>query len=121
MLDIAHADGSGGRTLSQLARIDVLILDDWDMMPSDPDARHDLLEVIDDRTGKSTLIASQLPIEHRHAWLGDPTVADAILDRLFHRSQRISHNGQSLRKTHPPGTPDHKPSRPSRIESDATH
>lgn len=99
MLRIAHADGSFGRILTQLARIDVLILDDWGMTPLDQAARHDLLEVIDDRTtGKSTLITSQLPIEHWHAWLNDPTLADAILDRLVHRSHRISLKGESLRR-----------------------
>ena len=99
MLRIAHADGSFGRVLAQLARIDVLVLDDWGMTPLDQAARHDLLEVIDDRsTSKSTLITSQLPIDHWHAWLNDPTVADAILDRLVHRSHRIALKGDSLRK-----------------------
>ena len=98
-LRMAHADGSFGRVLVQLARIDVLILDDWGMTPLDQAARHDLLEVIDDRsTSKSTLITSQLPIEHWHAWLNDPTVADAILDRLVHRSHRIALKGESLRR-----------------------
>jgi len=104
MLRIAHADGSFGRTLAQLARIDVLILDDWAMTPLDQAARHDLLEVIDDRTRKSTVITSQLPIEHWHAWLNDPTVADAILDRLVHRSHRIPLKGESMRRK-PPATP----------------
>jgi len=98
-LRIAHADGSFGRLLTQLARVDVLILDDWGMTPLDQAARHDLLEVIDDRsTSKSTLITSQLPIDHWHAWLNDPTVADAILDRLVHRSHRINLKGESLRR-----------------------
>ena len=98
-LRIAHADGSFGRLLTQLARVDVLILDDWGMTPLDQAARHDLLEVIDDRsTSKSTLITSQLPIDHWHAWLNDPTVADAILDRLVHRSHRIALKGESRRK-----------------------
>ena len=98
-LRIAHADGSFGRLLTQLARVDVLILDDWGMTPLDQAARHDLLEVIDDRsTSQSTLITSQLPIDHWHAWLNDPTVADAILDRLVHRSHRISLKGESLRR-----------------------
>jgi DNA replication protein DnaC len=98
-LRIAHADGSFGRLLVQLARIDVLILDDWGMTPLDQAARHDLLEVIDDRSSsKSTLITSQLPIDHWHAWLNDPTVADAILDRLVHRSHRITLKGESRRK-----------------------
>jgi len=77
----------------------VLILDDWGMTPLDQAARHDLLEVIDDRaTSKSTIITSQLPIDHWHAWLNDPTVADAILDRLVHRSHRIALKGESMRK-----------------------
>jgi DNA replication protein DnaC len=98
-LRIAHADGSFGRLLVQLARIDVLILDDWGMTPLDQAARHDLLEVIDDRSSsKSTIITSQLPIDHWHAWLNDPTVADAILDRLVHRSHRITLKGESRRK-----------------------
>ena len=98
-LRIAHADGSFGKLLAQLARIDVLILDDWGMTPLDQAARHDLLEVIDDRSiSKSTIITSQLPIDHWHAWLNDPTVADAILDRLVHRSHRIALKGESMRK-----------------------
>ena len=72
------------------------ILDDWAMTPLDQTARHDLLEVIDDRTRKSTVITSQLPIDHWHAWLNDPIVADAILDRLVHRSHRISLKGELL-------------------------
>lgn len=99
MLRIAHADGSFGRVLVQLTRIDTLILDDWGMTPLDQAARHDLLVVIDDRSiGKSTLITSQLSIDHWHAWLNDPTVADAILDRLVHRGHRIASRGDSLRK-----------------------
>jgi DNA replication protein DnaC len=110
-LRVAHADGSFGRQLVQLARIDVLLLDDWGMTPLDQAARHDLLEVIDDRsTGRSTIITSQLPIEHWHAWLNDPTVADAILDRLVHRSHRIALKGDSLRKKPPAKTPTIDPS-----------
>lgn len=97
-LRIAHADGSFGRLLAQLARTDVLLLDDWGMTPLDQAGRHDLLEVIDDRTTRSTIITSQLPIEHWHAWLNDPTVADAILDRLVHRAHRIALKGESLRR-----------------------
>lgn len=98
-LRIAHADGSFGRLLSQLARTDVLLLDDWGMTPLDQTGRHDLLEVIDDRSGtRSTIITSQLPIDHWHAWLNDPTVADAILDRLVHRAHRIALKGESLRR-----------------------
>jgi len=98
-LRIAHADGSFGRLLTQLARTDVLVLDDWGMTPLDQAGRHDLLEVIDDRSStRSTIITSQLPIEHWHAWLNDPTVADAILDRLVHRAHRIALKGESLRR-----------------------
>lgn len=97
-LRIAHADGSFGKLLTQLARTDVLLLDDWGMTPLDQAGRHDLLEVIDDRSTRSTIITSQLPIEHWHAWLNDPTVADAILDRLIHRAHRIALKGESLRR-----------------------
>lgn len=98
-LRIAHADGSFGRLLAQLARIDVLILDDWGLTPLDQAARHDLLEVIDDRaSNKPIVITSQLPVDHWHAWLNDPTVADAILDRLVHRAHRIALKGESRRK-----------------------
>ena len=97
-LRIAHADGSFGKLLTQLARTDVLLLDDWGTTPLDQAGRHDLLEVIDGPTRKSTVITSQLPIEHWHAWLNDPTVADAILDRLVHRAHRIALKGESLRR-----------------------
>ena len=92
--------------LAQLARIDVLILDDWGLTPLDPTARHDLLEVIDDRIqGRAAIITSQLPIEHWHAWLNDPTLADAILDRLVHQAYRLNLKGDSLRKIDRQNTP----------------
>ena len=97
---MAHGDGSFGRRLIQLAKTDVLILDDWGLSPLDQSARTDLLEVIDDRVGtRSTLITSQLPTEHWHAYLNDPTLADAILDRLIHQAHKIPLKGESLRKT----------------------
>ena len=99
-LRMAHGDGSFGRRLIQLAKTDVLILDDWGLSPLDQSARTDLLEVIDDRVGtRSTLITSQLPTEHWHAYLNDPTLADAILDRLIHQAHKIPLKGESLRKT----------------------
>lgn len=110
-LRIAHADGSFGRLLTQLARTDVLVLDDWGMTPLDQAGRHDLLEVIDNRSStRSTIITSQLPIEHRHAWLNDPAVADAILDRLVNRAHRIALKGESLRRKPSDGISNFDPS-----------
>ena len=98
-LRIAHGDGSFGRTLQQLAKVDVLILDDWGLAALEENARHDLLEVIDDRAGsRSTILTSQLPVEHWHGWINDPTLADALLDRLVHNAYRIVMKGESLRR-----------------------
>ncbi len=98
-LRIAHGDGSFGRRLAQLAKIDVLIIDDFALAPIGQGERADLLEVLDDRTpGKSTIITSQLPVAHWHEYLAEPTLADAILDRLVHNSHRIELSGESLRK-----------------------
>jgi DNA replication protein DnaC len=98
-LRIAHGDGSFGRRLAQLAKIDVLIIDDFALAPIGQGERADLLEVLDDRTpGKSTIITSQLPVAHWHEYLAEPTLADAILDRLVHHSHRIELSGESLRK-----------------------
>ena len=98
-LRIAHGDGSFGRTLQQLAKVDVLILDDWGLAALEENARHDLLEVIDDRAGsRSTILTSQLPVEHWHGWINDPTLADALLDRLVHNAYRIMMKGESLRR-----------------------
>lgn len=98
-LRIAHGDGSFGRTLQQLAKVDVLILDDWVLASLEENARHDLLEVIDDRAGsRSTVLTSQQPIDHWHGWINDPTVANALLDRLVHSAYRIVMKGESLRR-----------------------
>jgi len=98
-LRIAHGDGSFGKLLTQLAKIDVLLLDDWVLTPMQSSERHDLLEVVDDRANtRSTIIISQLPVDHWHAWLNDPTLADAILDRLVHASHRVALKGESRRK-----------------------
>jgi len=101
-LHIAHADGSYLRLLKSWATIDLLILDDWGIAaPSAPDCK-DLLELLDDRYGtRSTLITSQLPIEHWHTYLGSPTVADAILDRLLHNAHKLLLKGDSMRKPTP--------------------
>jgi DNA replication protein DnaC len=99
-LKIAHGDGSFTRRLAQLAKVDVLLLDDWGLQDLDQGARNDLLEVLDDRVGtRSTVITSQLPLEHWHAWLQDPTLADAILDRLVHQAHKLPLKGESMRKT----------------------
>ena len=98
-LRIAHGDGSFSRRLAQLARIDLLALDDFAIAPITASERNDLLELLDDRVGcRSTLITSQLPVSGWHEWLNDPTLADAILDRIVHSAHRIALKGESLRK-----------------------
>jgi DNA replication protein DnaC len=100
-LKISKADGTYTQWLSQLAKIDVLILDDWGLISPDNEQRRDLLEMLDDRYQKrSTIITSQLPITHWHEHLNDATLADAILDRLLHNATRIEldPNCDSLRK-----------------------
>jgi DNA replication protein DnaC len=98
-LRIAHGDGSYPRLMNQLANIDLLILDDWAIQKMAPAQRSDMMEIIEDRHGlKSTLIASQLPVEHWHEYIGEATLADAILDRLLHNAHRLSLRGESMRK-----------------------
>ena len=98
-LRIAHGDGSFSRRLQTIAKTDLLILDDWGLHQLTQDERADLLEIIDDRVAtRSTLITSQLPIEHWHEYLNDPTLADAILDRIVHQSHKLKLKGESLRK-----------------------
>lgn len=101
-LRIRHGSGAFGKWLIQLAKTDVLILDDWGMGGIDGMTRSDLLEIIDDRAGsKATIITSQLPVEHWHAWIGDATIADAILDRVMQRNHRFTLTGDSLRTERP--------------------
>jgi DNA replication protein DnaC len=98
-LSIGRADGRYGKLLKQLARIDVIVIDDWGLAVLNDAHRRDLLEVLDDRHGvRSTIVTSQLPIDHWHAAIGDATLADAILDRLVHNAHQINLNGDSLRK-----------------------
>lgn len=98
-LRIRHGSGAFGKWLIQIAKTDVLVLDDWGMGAIDSMTRSDLLEIIDDRAGnKATIITSQLPVEHWHAWIGDTTVADAILDRIMQRNHRLTLTGESMRK-----------------------
>ena len=97
-LQVAHGDGSFARRLVQLAKLDLLVLDDFAISPMGAPQRCDLLEVLDDRVGtRSTLITSQLPVKAWHTYLDDPTLADAILDRVVHSSHKIDLKGGSLR------------------------
>ena len=101
-LKISRADGSHKRRLANLAKLDVLALDDFGLTALDPTAREDLLELIDDRAERSaTVITAQLPIEHWHPWIGEPTLADAILDRLLHHAHRLNLQGDSMRQRKP--------------------
>jgi DNA replication protein DnaC len=98
-LQIAHADGSFGRRLAQFARAEVLLLDDFGLNKIGQADRNDLLEILDDRLDtRATIITSQLPVDQWHAYLNDPTLADAILDRVVHRSHRLTIQGESMRK-----------------------
>ena len=99
-LAIARADGTHAGSLAHLARLDVLVIDDWGLAPLDPSAKRDLLEILDDRYQKrSTIIAAQLPVENWHDWIADPPLADAILDRIVHNAYNIQIKGESQRKT----------------------
>jgi len=99
-LELAHGDGRFPRLLRSLTKTDVLILDDWGPERLSSSQRRDLMEIVEDRyQAGSTLITSQLPLDTWHDDIGDPTFADAILDRLFHNAYRIELDGQSMRKT----------------------
>jgi DNA replication protein DnaC len=100
-LRIAHGNGSSGRRLAQLARIDVLLLDDWGVQKFGTSERQDLLEVLEDRCGvRSTIVTSQLPVSSWHEAIGsaNPTLADAILDRLLANAHRIELSGKTMRR-----------------------
>ena len=113
-LAIRHGSGSFGKWLMQLAKVNVLLLDDWGMGALDTSTRADLLEIIDDRAAqRATIITSQLPIEHWHAWIGDATIADAILDRIMQQHHRITLTGDSLRQSRPKTGKEEQESHPS--------
>lgn len=102
-LAIARADGSYAKLLRRLAKVDVLVIDDWALAPLGVDGRRDLLEILDDRYQlRSTLVTSQLPVDQWHAYIGEATLADAILDRLIHASYRIALKGDSMRRKNAP-------------------
>ena len=99
-LNQAKADGSYHKQLQQLAKIQMLVIDDWGLEPLKPAQRNDLMEIMDDRHGSSsTVMISQLPTDQWYASIGDNTLADAILDRLMHNAHRLQLNGESMRKT----------------------
>jgi DNA replication protein DnaC len=96
---LARAEGTCARLLGRLAKAEILILDDWGLGTLREPQRHDLLEVIEDRYGRaSTIVTSQLPIPKWHEWIGDPTLADAILDRLVNNAYKLDLKGHSRRK-----------------------
>jgi DNA replication protein DnaC len=107
-LELAQADGSYPQLLGKLARTHLLIFDDWLRDPLSRTQTRDLLEILDDRYGRSaTLVATQVPVAEWHARIPDPTLGDAILDRLIHNAYRLELKGESMRKVHSPLTIDH--------------
>lgn len=114
-LAVARADGRFPRLLAAWARVDVLVIDDLALPPLTPAQAADLLEVIEDRSQlRSTIVTSQLEVKHWHEVLGEPTLADAILDRLVHNSYRFELKGESIRKTQADvGTPKKSRSEPA--------
>lgn len=98
-LAVARGDGSYARLLARWAKTDVLVLDDWGLAPIAESERRDLLEILDDRHGlRSTIVVSQLPVKEWHRLVGDPTIADALLDRLVHNAHELRLKGESIRK-----------------------
>jgi len=98
-LQIARADGSYMKQLARMAKADVLVLDDLGLSPIGDVERRDLLEMLEDRHGvRSTVVTSQIPVKKWHDTIGDPTIADAFLDRLLHRAHRIDLKGPSMRE-----------------------
>lgn len=109
-LALARGDGRHARLMTSLAKADLLILDDWGPEPLAAEQRHDLLEILEDRYGlASTLVTSQIPVEQWHDVVANPTLADAILDRLVHNAHRLTLAGDSLRKRSAPLSQDDRP------------
>ncbi|EPG9352133.1 AAA family ATPase [Pseudomonas aeruginosa] len=105
-LGLAHGDGLFAKLMSSYAKTDLLILDDWGLAPFTAEQRRNMLELLEDRYGqRSTLVTSQMPVDNWHEPIGDPTLADAILDRLVHNAYRIQLKGESMRKQTPKLTP----------------
>ncbi len=98
-LGLARGDGRYGRLMRAFGGVKLLILDDWGLEPLGPEQRRDLLEIVEDRYGRgATLLTSQIPVDRWHNLIGDPTLADAILDRVVHNAHRIQLRGESLRR-----------------------
>ena len=98
-LAMARGDGRYGKMLINLAKNDLLVIDDWGLTPLDDHGRRDILEILEDRHNiRSTIFTSQLPLNNWHEIIGDPTLADAILDRLVHNAYKINLKGESMRK-----------------------
>ena len=101
-LALAHGDGRYPRLMRALGGVKLLILDDWGLEPLGPEQRRDLLEIVKERYGRgATLITSQIPVDRWHDLIGEPTLADAILDRIVHNAHRLQLRGDSLRKKAP--------------------
>jgi DNA replication protein DnaC len=101
-LALARADGSLRHVLARLGRLDVLVVDDWAMAPLTETERRDFWEICEDRyQRRSTILSSQLPVARWHEQIGDPTLADGILDRLVHNAHRLELKGDSMRKRSP--------------------
>jgi len=99
-LALARADGSLRNLLARLSRVDVLVIDDWAMAPMSDSERRDFWEICEERyQTRSTILTSQVPVAGWHEQIGDPTLADGILDRLVHNAHRIEMSGESMRKT----------------------
>ena len=105
-LALVRGGGRYARLLKSLARVELLVLDDWGLAPLTSEQGRDLLEIVDDRHGRaSTIVTSQLPVDHWHELIIDPTIADAVLDRLVHTAHRLTLDGESLRKPPPEKAP----------------
>ena len=101
-LTVAQGDGTLVRVLAKMARVDLLIIDDWGLVHLEPDQYRLFLEILEDRQGEgATLVTSQYPVNTWHEIIGDPTVADSILDRLIHNAHQIELKGESMRKKRP--------------------
>ena len=121
-LSIARGDGRYPRVLAALLRTELIVLDDWGTAALAPEQCRELLEILEDRyQRRSTLVASQLPVANWHEYLGDPTIADAILDRLVHNAHTITLKGESMRKRNKPLPAGRQEGLPTNEKTGTTH